>query len=73
MSTAIRSVDINATFKEAGGLLERWRVGMPPYVDRSGYIGIATDTDLSRKAVARGMDPSTTTVNTLYDEATDQR
>jgi signal-transduction protein with cAMP-binding, CBS, and nucleotidyltransferase domain len=28
----------------------------------SRYVGIVTDSDLSRKAVARGLDPNTTTV-----------
>jgi len=64
MSTTIRSVDIDATLKEAGGLLERWRVGSLLVRNGSRYIGIVTDTDLSRKAVAKGLDPSTTTVNT---------
>jgi predicted transcriptional regulator len=64
MSTAIRSIDIDATLKEAVGLLEQWRVGSLLVRNGSRYIGILTDTDLSRKAVAKGLDPSTTTVNT---------
>jgi CBS domain-containing protein len=64
MSTAIRSIDIDATLKEAGSLLEQWRVGSLLVRKGSRYIGIVTDTDLSRKAVAKGLDPSTTTVNT---------
>ena len=64
MSRTIRSVDIDATLKEAGGLLEHWRVGSLLVRKGSRYIGIVTDTDLSRKAVAKGLDVSTTTVNT---------
>jgi CBS domain-containing protein len=64
MSTTIRSVDIDATLKEAGKLLERERVGCLLVRNGSRYIGIVTDTDLSRKAVAKGLDPTTTTVNT---------
>jgi CBS domain-containing protein len=64
MSPALRSIDIDATLKEAGGLLNRWRVGSLLVRNGSRYIGIVTDTDLSRKAVANGLDPSTTTVNT---------
>lgn len=65
MSTAIRSIDIDATLKEAGGLLERWQVGSLLVRNGARYIGIVTDTDLSRKAVAKGLDPATTTV-TMY-------
>jgi CBS domain-containing protein len=64
MSTTIRSVDIDATVKEAGELLEREGVGCLLVQNGSRYIGIVTDTDLSRKAVAKGLDPTTTTVNT---------
>ena len=63
MSTTIGSVDIDATLKEAGGLLERWRVGCLLVRNGSRYTGMVTDTDLSRKAVARGLHPSITTVN----------
>ena len=64
MTTTIRSVDIDATLKEAGGPLQKWQVGSLLVRNGSRYIGIVTDTDLSRKAVAKGLDPSTTTVNT---------
>jgi CBS domain-containing protein len=64
MSTAIRSIDLDATLKDAGGLLERWQVGSLLVRNGSRYIGIVTDADLSRKAVAKGLDPATTTVNT---------
>lgn len=63
MSTAIRSVDIDATLREAAALLDKWKVGSLLVRNESRYVGIVTDTDLSRKAVAKGLDPSTTTVN----------
>src|SRR3569832_2547866 len=63
MSTTVRTVDIDATLKEAGGLLERWRVGCLLVRNGSRYTGMVADTDLSRKAVARGLDPTTTTIN----------
>jgi CBS domain-containing protein len=63
MSTTIHSVDIDATLKEAGALLERWQVGCLLVRNGSRYTGMMTDTDLSRKAVAHGLDPSTTPVN----------
>jgi signal-transduction protein with cAMP-binding, CBS, and nucleotidyltransferase domain len=64
MSDTIRSVHVEASLKEAGRLLQKWKVGSLLVDDGMRYIGIITDTDLSRKAVARGFDPSSTTVKT---------
>ena len=62
MSSEVRSVHRAASIKEAGRLLQKWKVGSLLVDDGSRYIGILTDTDLSRKAVAKGLDPNTTTV-----------
>lgn len=62
MSHEVRSVHKDATLQEAARLLQKWRVGSLLVDDGLRYIGIVTDTDLSRKAVARGLDPNTTTV-----------
>lgn len=62
MSSEVRSVHRAASIKEAGRLLHKWKVGSLLVDDGSRYIGILTDTDLSRKAVAKGLDPNTTTV-----------
>jgi CBS domain-containing protein len=62
MSAEVRSVHKDAPLKEAGRLLQKWKVGSLLVDDNCRYIGIITDTDLSRKAVARGLDPTTTTV-----------
>jgi CBS domain-containing protein len=64
MSSDVRSIALNATLKEAGRLLQKLKVGSLLVDDDRRYIGIITDTDLSRKAVARGLDPSATTVKT---------
>jgi len=58
----VRSIHRAATIKEAGRLLQKYRVGSLIVDDGSRYIGIVTDSDLSRKAVAKGLDPNTTTV-----------
>lgn len=57
-----RSIDIDATLKEAGELLGQWQV--PCLLVRNGtrYVGTVTDADLSRKAAAKGLNPTTTTV-----------
>ncbi|HET9846609.1 MAG TPA: CBS domain-containing protein [Nitrospira sp.] len=62
MCPDVRSVHRSASIKEAGRLLQKWKVGSLLVDDGSRYIGIITDTDLSRKAVAKGLDPNTTTV-----------
>jgi len=69
MSPDVRSVHRAASIKEAGRLLQKWKVGSLLVDDGSRYIGIITDTDLSRKAVARGLDPNTTTVKTCMTKA----
>lgn len=62
MSHDVRSIHRASTIKAAGQLLQKYRVGSLIVDDGSRYIGIITDSDLSRKAVARGVDPNATTV-----------
>ncbi|MBM4132901.1 MAG: CBS domain-containing protein [Nitrospira sp.] len=62
MSTDVRSVHKDASLKEAGRLLSKWKVGSLLVDDHRRYIGIITDTDLSRKGVGRGLDPNKTSV-----------
>jgi CBS domain-containing protein len=62
MSYDVRSVLQDTSLKEAGRLLVKWRVGSLLVDDGRRYVGIITDTDLSRRGVARGMDPNLTTV-----------
>ena len=68
MSHEVRSIHKDATIKEAGRLLQKWKVGSLLVDDDLRYIGIITDTDLSRKAVARGLDPMTTSVKTCMSK-----
>lgn len=62
MSHEVRSIHRGATIKQAGQQLQKHKVGSLIVDDGSRYIGIITDSDLSRKAVAKGMDPNTATV-----------
>lgn len=62
MSHEVRSIHCASTIKEAGRLLQKYKVGSLLVDDGSRYIGIVTDSDLSRKAVAKGLDPNTTAV-----------
>ncbi|MFO0699395.1 MAG: CBS domain-containing protein [Nitrospira sp.] len=63
MSHDVRSIHKGATIKQAGQLLQKYRVGSLIVDDGSRYIGIVTDSDLIRKAVAKGLDPNTTMVS----------
>src|SRR5262249_30501491 len=69
MSRDVRSIHRAATIKEAGNLLQKYKVGSLIVDDGSRYIGIVTDSDLSRKAVAKGLDPNTTTVTTCMSKS----
>ena len=69
MSHDVRSIHKEATIKQAGQLLQKHKVGSLIVDDGSRYIGIVTDSDLTRKAVAKGLDPNTTNVGDLYEPA----
>jgi CBS domain-containing protein len=62
MTPEIRSVPAEATLKQAGHLMQEWRIGSLLVTDGGEYVGVITDTDLAREVVARGLDPSTTSV-----------
>lgn len=68
MSPDVRSVHRDASLKEAGRLLSKWKVGSLLVDDDRRYIGIVTDTDLSRKGVGRGLDPNSTAVKTCMSK-----
>jgi signal-transduction protein with cAMP-binding, CBS, and nucleotidyltransferase domain len=68
MSNDVRSVHKDAPLKEAGRLLQKWKVGSLLVDDGSRYLGIITDTDLSRKAVAKGLDPNTVAVKSCMSK-----
>ena len=68
MSKAIRCVSIDATLKEAARLLQKWKVGSLLVEDSDEYIGVISETELSREVVARGLDPSITRVKTCMRE-----
>lgn len=62
MAHDVRSIHKDATIKQAGQLLQKYKVGSLIVDDGSRYIGIITESDLTRRAVAKGLDPNTTTV-----------
>lgn len=68
MSTDVRSIHKDATIREAARLLQKWNVGSLLVDDGSRYIGIITDTDLSRKAVGKGLDANSTAVRSCMSK-----
>lgn len=64
MMSEIRSAEATATLKEAGRLMQEWKVGSLLVSDAGEYVGVITDTDLAREVVARGLDPAKTSVKT---------
>ncbi|MDH4098775.1 MAG: CBS domain-containing protein [Nitrospira sp.] len=69
MSRNVPSIHRTATIKDAGRLLLKHKAGSLMVDDGSRYIGIVTESDLSRKAVAKGMDPNSTTVMSCMSKA----
>lgn len=62
MSENVRSIHMDATLKEAGKLLQKYKIGLLFVDDDKRYLGVITESGLSRNAVARGLDPTTTLV-----------
>jgi len=69
MSHEVRSIHREATIKQAGQMLQKHKVGSLIVDDGSRYIGIITDSDVTRKAVAKGLDPNSTTVATCMSRS----
>jgi signal-transduction protein with cAMP-binding, CBS, and nucleotidyltransferase domain len=62
VSTDLRSIGVDATLRDAARLLKKWNVSSLLVLNGTHYVGVVTDTDLSRKAMADGLDPSSTAV-----------
>ena len=68
MTEVVRSVSADATLKEAGSRMQEWKVGSLLVEDGGEYIGVISETELSREVVARGVDPTSVTVETCMRE-----
>lgn len=62
MSTEIRSVSQDASLREAGQLMQQWKLGSLLVTNSRAYVGVLTDSALARDVAAKGLDPRTTTV-----------
>jgi signal-transduction protein with cAMP-binding, CBS, and nucleotidyltransferase domain len=64
MSLEIRNVSQDASLREAGQLMQQWKLGSLLVTDHRSYVGFLTDSILAREVVANGLDPNTTVVKT---------
>nr|MBI3613468.1 CBS domain-containing protein [Nitrospirota bacterium] len=58
MNRAIRTVGPDATLAEAARLMREAQVGALFVVREGAYLGVVSETDLVRKAMAQGFDPA---------------
>ncbi len=65
MTAHARCVGRDNTLVEAAGLMREMDVGSLPVCENDEVIGIITDRDMAIRAIAQGMDPNTTTVETV--------
>jgi len=64
MSSEIRNVSQDDSLRQAGQLMQQWKLGSLLVTDRQSYVGVITDSLLAREVVANGLDPNTTVVKT---------
>jgi CBS domain-containing protein len=65
MTEEVRSVRWDATLKDAGKLLQKFKIGLLFVDDDRRYVGVITEAGLSRNAVAKGLDPNSTLVKAV--------
>ena len=65
MSREIRTISPGATLTEAARLMRETRVGALFVQEAGAYVGVVSETDLVRKAMAREMDPNQTPVRAV--------
>ncbi len=65
MSSPVKSIDSELTVQEAAQQMHATNVGSVLVRIYDKYVGILTETDLSRKIVAKGLNPETTMVSSV--------
>ena len=68
MASSVRSVAMDATLREVGQCLQKWKIGSVLVQSGDEFVGYVTETELTREVVASGVDPTTTTVKTCMRE-----
>ncbi len=59
MTAEIRSLSQDASLREAGQAMEKWKLGSLLLTDDRAYVGFITDSALARAVVANGLNPAT--------------
>ena len=65
MSRNLRTVGPAATLADAARLMREAKVGALFVVDQETYVGVVSETDLVRKAMAQGLDPAQARVQSI--------
>ena len=68
MAGTVRSISLDATLREAGQCLQKWKIGSLLVQSGDEYIGFISETELTSEVVASGTDATTTTVKTCMRE-----
>jgi len=68
MASSVRAISLDATLREAGQSLQKWKIGSLLVQSGDEYIGYISETELTREVVASGTDATTTTVKTCMRE-----
>ncbi|UCH90439.1 MAG: CBS domain-containing protein [Nitrospirota bacterium] len=68
MAGTVRSISLDATLREAGQCLQKWKIGSLLVQSGDEYIGSISETELTSEVVASGTDATTTTVKTCMRE-----
>ena len=68
MATTVRSISLDATLREAGQQLQKWKIGSLLVQSGDEYIGSISETELTSEVVASGTDATTATVKTCMRE-----
>ncbi len=68
MAGTVRAISLDATLREAGQCLKKWKIGSLLVQSGEEYIGSISETELTSEVVASGTDALTTTVKTCMRE-----
>lgn len=68
MAGTVRAISLDATLREAGECLKKWKIGSLLVQSGDEYVGSISETELTSEVVATGTDALTTTVKTCMRE-----
>ncbi len=68
MATTVRTISLDATLREAGLELQKWKIGSLLVQSGDEFIGSISETELTSEVVASGTDATTMTVKTCMRE-----